>query len=258
MTKDQDIAIEEIKKTKEETNTESLLRLAIVNNLPHETIVHIMNYEEQKAEEIAKNKFFSALAEFKKNRIQLTRNKEVSFNNTKYKYLNLAGVIEIIAPLLGAYGFAAGWETSTIQSNDNRIQAIRVTCILTHKEGYSQESTLIGPPDKSGGKNDVQAIGSVISYLQRYTLLAVTGLATDDQDDDGVSGGRTTNEKISDSQLHILRDLLILLGDKEEPLCKYLGVDSLENLSAVDYKKAKTCLDVRQKQKENQKEKEKK
>jgi hypothetical protein len=40
-------------------------------------------------------------------------------------------------------------------------------------------------PDDSGGKNKIQAIASAKSYLERYTLLAITGLATKDMDDDG-------------------------------------------------------------------------
>ena len=45
--------------------------------------------------------------------------------------------------------------------------------------------TMAAGPDGSGGKNAIQAIGSTVSYLERYTLLAATGLATEDQDDDG-------------------------------------------------------------------------
>jgi hypothetical protein len=44
---------------------------------------------------------------------------------------------------------------------------------------------MTGPLDDSGNKNKIQQAGSTVTYLQRYTLLAVTGLSTQDQDDDG-------------------------------------------------------------------------
>ena len=57
---------------------------------------------------------------------------------------------------------------------------------MTHKQGHSEETELEAAADSSGGKNMIQAQASTITYLQRYTLLAATGLATKDQlDDDG-------------------------------------------------------------------------
>jgi len=41
----------------------------------------------------------------------------------------------------------------------------------------------------SGNKNPIQAIASTVSYLERYTLLAITGLTTKDMDDDGKNAG---------------------------------------------------------------------
>jgi ERF superfamily len=60
-----------------------------------------------------------------------------------------------------------------------------VTCILTHQMGHSEETTLAGAPDNSGSKNSIQAIGSTVTYLERYTLLAATGLAAANGDNDG-------------------------------------------------------------------------
>ena len=45
------------------------------------------------------------------------------------------------------------------------------------------------PLDTSGGKNNIQAMGSAVSYLERYTLLAITGLSTKEMDDDGRGAG---------------------------------------------------------------------
>jgi hypothetical protein len=48
--------------------------------------------------------------------------------------------------------------------------------------------------DISGSKNQIQAIGSAVTYLERYTLFASYGLASKDQDDDGKASGRPVPE----------------------------------------------------------------
>ena len=47
-----------------------------------------------------------------------------------------------------------------------------------------------GPPDAGGAKNAIQARASTKSYLERYTLKAVCGVAEGGEDDDGSGGAR--------------------------------------------------------------------
>ena len=62
---------------------------------------------------------------------------------------------------------------------------MRVTCFLQHVLAHQESVTLEGPNDDSGSKNQIQATGSTITYLERYTLLAVSGMAVRDHDNDG-------------------------------------------------------------------------
>ena len=123
-----------------------------------------------------------------------------------------------------------------------------VTCKITHELGHSEETSLSAPADSSGSKNAIQAIGSTITYLQRYTLLALTGLATHEQDDDA----QAVSEKIDDKQLHSLRDALIAVGmeDKEGALCKHFNLESLEDLPKADYQKAVSLIQAAAQKKE--------
>jgi ERF superfamily len=78
-------------------------------------------------------------------------------------------------------------------------QWIKVTCILTHELGHSEETTLMGAPDNSGSKNAIQAVGSTVTYLERYTLLAACGLSTKGSDNDGrgaVAGSGIPRERV--------------------------------------------------------------
>jgi hypothetical protein len=62
--------------------------------------------------------------------------------------------------------------------------------------GHSERTPLEASPDASGGKNGIQAVGSTVTYLQRYTLLSATGMAVQDQDDDGRGGKRMPEAEV--------------------------------------------------------------
>jgi hypothetical protein len=78
---------------------------------------------------------------------------------------------------------------------------IAVTCVLTHKMGHSEETTLKAIPDTSGNKNTVQAIGSTVTYLERYTLLAAMGMAAAGMDNDGRMADEEQNPTLSEAQV---------------------------------------------------------
>jgi len=131
----------------------------------------------------AKKAYVVAMSEFKANPPKILKDKTVGYSTTKgttnYKHASLHNVTTKINTELSKHCLTAAWVTS--QDNGS----VKVTCKITHAMGHSEECCLSAPPDATGSKNVIQAIGSTVTYLQRYTLLALTGLATADQDDDG-------------------------------------------------------------------------
>ncbi len=95
------------------------------------------------------------------------------------KYAGLSDIVSAVAPKLSAQGLSHAWVTETVGSG------IKVTCKITHSGGHSEETSITAGADGSGSKNAIQAIGSTVTYLQRYTLKAALGLAEADQGDDG-------------------------------------------------------------------------
>jgi hypothetical protein len=67
--------------------------------------------------------------------------------------------------------------------------------------GHSEETTLKAIPDTSGSKNSIQAIGSTVTYLERYTLLAAMGMAAAGMDNDGRTVDEEQKPKISEAQV---------------------------------------------------------
>jgi hypothetical protein len=130
----------------------------------------------------ARKAFVSDMAEFKKDPPEIVKDKLVSYSGTNYMHATLGNVTEAIVAGLARCGFSHRWDTEQQGGN------IVVTCILTHKLGHSERTSLSAVKDDSGKKNQIQQMASTITYLQRYTLLAATGVATKDQGDDDGAG----------------------------------------------------------------------
>ena len=137
----------------------------------------------------ARKAYVAAMAEFKANAPEILKRKLVEFDTAKgttsYKHAELADVTSAVTQPLAQAGFTHAWATRQLDGG-----LIEVTCTLTHRLGHSESTTLKGSPDQSGGKNNIQAIASTVTYLERYTLLMATGLATRGMDDDGVAAGQ--------------------------------------------------------------------
>lgn len=128
----------------------------------------------------ARKAFAEDMARFKAIPLTIKKDKHVRFGTTEYDHATIGNVCKVIVAALAEFGFSHRW------TSDQRDGKLVVTCVITHKLGHSQSNTLEAAPDSSGGKNGIQSIGSTNTYLQRYTLLAATGVATEDQpDDDG-------------------------------------------------------------------------
>jgi hypothetical protein len=94
-----------------------------------------------------------------------------------YKYADLADVIAAVMPLLGKNGLAF---TSRPTLTDKGVFVLAYD--LLHSSGES----LSGIYPLPASNVEPQRLGSAISYARRYCLLAVTGVAPD-EDDDGAS-----------------------------------------------------------------------
>jgi hypothetical protein len=133
-----------------------------------------------------------------------------------------------IASGLAAHGLSHSW---TMRQSEGLIY---VTCRVTHELGHFEETQLYGAPDESGGKNAVQAIGSTVTYLQRYTLLAATGLSTTET---GAADrdGRNPLPRITEQQAADLLALLTETGANVAQFKKWAKVKELDEILAKNF-----------------------
>jgi hypothetical protein len=173
-----------------------LIALALDRGADPGTLEKLMDLQERWEAGRNRQAYVTAMTGFKQEApAVLVKGDKVDFQSAKgrthYNYANLGSIVQEITAILGKYGLSASWETK-----QNERDEVIVTCHITHEAGHRESVTLRGPADDSGNKNRIQAVGSTVTYLQRYTLLAALGLATGEDDDDrgGNAAGPPTNK----------------------------------------------------------------
>lgn len=214
-----------------------MLQVAVQNGVDTEQIKQLMELQREWKADRAREAFVQAMSDFRSESIKIIKHRGVRYDGElKYKYASLGDILEIVVPKLSEHQLSHRWETK----QDGPL--ITATCIITHVLGHSEQATLSASPDPSGGKNNVQAIGSSVMYLQRYTFLAATGLATKDEDDDG--RGSEPPESITAEQANEIEKRIDAIKTSRPVFMRWLGVDELIELPAKRYDQAMRQLDV--------------
>lgn len=237
--------VKETKLAKTEGNSPAdLIRTAVAGGADLDKLEKLLNLQERYEANEARKSYHVAMAAFKENPPKIEKDKKVSYLQVKYNHASLANVTEQIGSALSKQGLSASWSTK-----QNGV--IMVTCKITHVKGHSEETTLSAPSDTSGSKNAIQAIGSTITYLERYTLLALTGLATSEMDDDGKAA---EVELIDEKEISQITDFLSEIGGTSKgQFLKYMAIEKIEDISKPNFAKAIAALEAGLKQKKDKK-----
>ena len=163
----------------------ALLESAVSRGATPEELQILMQIRADVQAELAAAEYREAKAAFLSAIPIIKKRKKVSFKNstggiTEYFYAPLEDIAESIRPYLETYGFSYQWDEAVTPEG-----LIKVRCRFTHKAGHFEECTRQGVIDTSPGKNQIQMMASTSSYLRRYTLTGVAGIATADEDIDG-------------------------------------------------------------------------
>jgi hypothetical protein len=133
----------------------------------------------------ARKAFNVAFTAFKAEAVEIIKNRQVTDGPLKNKrYAELFSVVNAVTPALSRQGLSVSWRLS----KDER-DWIEVTCTIRHVLGHAESVSMAGAPDAGGAKNAIQARASTITYLERYTLKAICGVAEQGDDSDGGHGG---------------------------------------------------------------------
>ncbi len=188
--------------------TYDLLQIAISRDLDVGKIERYMELYNQDQARLDKKSFFKAKSEFHS---KLDVIEKLSQGQSS-KFASLADIESIIKKPLGEAQLSYHWES---EQKDNKLY---VTCFLTHADGHSICTTLSAFNDKTGNKNDIQALGSSQEYLQRYTLKSILGLSSANEDD----GNAAINniERITETQAADLQAMIDEFNDESKQATK--------------------------------------
>ena len=162
-----------------------LLQIAMSQNADIDKLAKLMELQERWQANEARKAFNVAFSEFKSEAVTIVKNNMVKDGPLKDKrYADLFGVVSAVTPVMSKHGLTHSWKLSR-----DEPAWMEVTCTIKHVLGHSESVAMGAAPDTGPGRNAIQARGSAKSYLERYTLLAATGMASGEQDDDGNAAG---------------------------------------------------------------------
>jgi len=218
-------------------------RLATNPQLNIEVFDRLLAARRQEEDRAAMRAFNVAMSEAKGEISPVLKTRDVDYPSkreggarTKYRYESFADVAKVVDPVFATHGLSYRFRIS------QKADQVTVTCIVSHALGYSEETSPLETKVDPGstGMSMVQALGSALTYLQRYSLRAAIGLAAGVDDDGRAAGG--TSPKISDAQAYELAALIAETGRSETTLLKLVGVDNIIDMNVDQYTRAKQVL----------------
>ena len=210
-------------------------RLANRDDPPIEIINRLLEQKRMDEDRAAIRAFNRALSRAKGEVGPIFKTHEVDFQTakgrTKYKHEEFADIAREIDPVLARHGLS--YRFSVAQEKNE----IAVSCILSHEDGYSERTEpLLATIDQAGSNmNPLQALGSALTYLQRYQLRAALGLAAGKDDDArSLSGGKINAEQVAE-----LTKLLNETGRSPAMILRLYGADAIEDMTVEQFNR--TC-----------------
>ena len=105
----------------------------------------------------------------------------------KSKYADLSAVVEAVIDGLNNNGIALIQQTHECESG------VIVETLLIHESGEQISGGRLHVP---ASKQDAQGYGSALTYARRYSLMATTGIAPEDDDGNAASKRETLNPDV--------------------------------------------------------------
>lgn len=216
----------------------AMIDRAIASGATPETLEKLLALQERWEASQARAEFDEAIAAAKAEIKPVIKNQKAAFDTSKgrteYAYEDLAAVADAVDPILTQHGLSYRYQSKV----DGMM--VTVSCILSHRRGHREETTLTAGNDTSGSKNAIQAIGSTVTYLQRYTLKLALGLAATKDTDGHIDGDGP--KLIDDAQFRYLSDLIEKASADTSKMLAYLKAEALETLTQAQYKTAEAML----------------
>ena len=159
--------------------------------------------------------------------------KNASNPHFKSRYADLAEIIDTVKPVFTKHGLAV------LQLPGLEDGHATVETMLVHKSGEWIAGVSGAPLQKA----DPQGVGSAITYLRRYSLAALAGIAQEDDDGNAASNGAKAPEFITAEQAADLRSLIEEVGADTSKFLVHLRVSEIGRITKSQYPQALRALE---------------
>lgn len=137
----------------------------------------------------AETAFNIALAEAQNEMPRIQR--DAKNPSTNSLYARLESLNKEAVPIYTKHGFSLSFGTAESKLTDS----VMVTCVVSHRDGFSRNYQCDIPLDIAGAKGNLNktrthGFGSTLSYGRRYLTLLIFNISLVNEDDDGNQGNR--------------------------------------------------------------------
>ncbi len=167
-----------------------------------------------------------AMVAFRKEVKQPIKDKNNPF--FKSKYVPLENVVEAIDEAATPHGLS--YTQWALNDSDGRVG---VATMLMHSSGEYIE---FDPVFMNAEKNTPQGAGSLISYLKRYSLSAIFGITSDQDDDGNVASGKQAKSgpKARAKSIGTLKEEILKFSELMQSLGKQVSVDDVQRQLGIN------------------------
>ena len=182
---------------------------------PHhlEQLRDIMAHQERLLAKEAERDFSAAFAKMQAKLPVIDENGiiETADGETAARYATWEDTVDAIRPVLSRHGFSLSFVPGRSPNGYPTV-----TGVLRHRSGHKETGELELPPDPTGGKNAVQAVGSALSYGQRYVARMLLSLTSRGADDDAGSSTRSSEAFDATAEIEAAPDRAALVAWKRQ------------------------------------------
>ncbi len=157
------------------------------------------------------------------------------------RYAGLDDIAAAIRGPLAKNGLSYTWGDS--EEKDGKL---RMPCLLSHVAGHTRSVSVAFPVESKAGASAQQKCGAVMSYAQRYSLIAALGLTSCDDDVDGADASDPV-DPITKEQAILLGELMETRGTDIVKFTKFFKISKVSELPESKYERAVALLQRTQK-----------
>lgn len=220
----------------------TIVRMASDPSIDVAKLQALLNMQERLEARQAEAAFNAAHARVVAQMPRVPKNGVVSLGTGKggYNFARWEDVDALLRPLMQAEGFSLTFDA---QYRDGGGAV--VTATLLHSAGHSRTASIPLALDTGAGRNNLQAMGSTLSYGKRYLAEMLFNIVREGADDDGRAGGK---QYLSAAQQSELLDLVAATSTDLNRFFTAMKIDAqtVAEIDTEDFPRLINALRVKQ------------